>query len=92
VEWATAVVRFSDEFRREAVALLASSVRPLTQSSWASRRRCCAIGAVGLEGGMRSRRCAPVRLCRLRILAQTQRHSSPDSAARTTGRAWSAPF
>ena len=45
--------QFTDEFKREAVALLASSGRSLSRSrrSWASRRRCFAIGA---EGGMRA--------------------------------------
>ena len=61
--------QFTDEFKREAVALPASSGRPLTQiaaelgiAPWMF-----ATGAVGAEGGMRGRRCGPTRRRRPRI-------------------------
>ena len=52
--------QFTDELKTEAVALLASSGRPLLQiaSERGSRPRCCATGATAVRGGMRGRAAA----------------------------------
>ena len=46
---------FTDEFKTEAVAMLASSGCPLVQiaGNWISRPRCCATGAITAADGMR---------------------------------------
>ena len=79
--------QFTDEFKREAAALLASRGRPLLQiaSEPGISRRCCATGATAVKGGMRGRH----RLC---ILPRTRQRRSPGFAVRTTACAWSATF
>ena len=85
--------QFTDEFKREAVALLASSGRPLTQIA----------GELGVAPSMlrnwrdRSggRNAAPALRPNTPASAphsRTRRQRSPGFAARTIGRVWSATF
>ena len=78
--------QFTDEFKREAVALLASSGRPLLQiaSELGISPRCCATGVIGAKGEMRGRRPS--------ISPRTRRRKSPAFAARTIACGWSATF
>jgi len=83
---------FTDEFKQESVALLASSGRSLGQIA----------GELGISpsmlrnwrnaatGGVRGRRCIPTS--RRRRLPRIRRQKSPGFAARTIACAWSATF
>jgi len=84
---------FADDFKTEAIALLASSGRPLVQIA----------GELGLSPSMlrnwRHRRAERNTGSTLRpvagsatLLSRTRRRKSPGCAARTSGCAWSATF
>ncbi|MBV9815757.1 MAG: transposase [Alphaproteobacteria bacterium] len=85
--------QFTDEFKREAVALLASSGRPLLQiaSELGISPQCCGTGAIGAKGGMQGRRRDRMqrRPC---IPAWTRRRKCPGCVARTIGCGRSATF
>src|SRR5215469_7782541 len=76
--------QFTDEFKREAVALLATVVGRCCRSpaSRASHPRCCGTGAMGAEGGMWGRRGARSRR-RPHIPPRTRRRRFPGFVART---------
>jgi len=59
----TARHQYTDEFKREAVGLLASSGRPLSRlpGSWGLPLRGCGLGATEAAGARRDRRGAPTR-------------------------------
>jgi len=84
---------FTDEFKQEAIALLVSGGRPLSQiaSELGISPSMLRNWRNGAEGGMRGRRCARYRR-RPRIPFRTRRQRSPGFAARTTGCAWSVTF
>ena len=73
--------KVTDEFKREAVALLGSSGRPLSgsQASWVFPPRCCATGAMEVEGGRRGRRGTRYQR-RRRIPPRTRRRDFPASS------------
>ena len=85
---------FRDEFKQEAIALLAGS-------GWRLVRDCrragglaldaAATGAIAREDSMRGRRC-PRNRRRPCLALRTRRQRSPGLAARITARAWSATF
>jgi len=84
---------FTDEFKQEAVALLVSSGRPLSQiaSELGISPSMLRKWRNEAEDGMRGRRCTRWRR-RPRIPFRTRRQSSPGFAARTIGCGWSATF
>ncbi|MGH6830089.1 MAG: transposase [Methylocella sp.] len=82
---------FTDEFKREAVELLASSGRPLSQIARelgiaASRLR---AWRTGVTGGRRDRCGAPIRRRRSRLQARIWPPRMPACGARTNACAWS---
>ena len=90
----TARRQYTDEFKREAVGLLASSGRPLSQIA-----RELGIAASRLrawrnrdDGGMRDRRGAPIRRRRSRMPARIWPLKTPVCGARTSVCAWSGRF
>jgi transposase-like protein len=83
--------QFTDEFKREAVALLASSGRPLTQIASELGIASSMLRNWRDRGGRRGRRCTRYRR-RSRIPHRTRRQRSRGFAARTIACAWSATF
>jgi len=90
----TARRQYTEEFKREAVGLLASSDRPLSQIAQelgiaASRLRAWRNRG---DGGMRDRRGAPIRRRRSRLLVRIWRLKTLVCGARTSVCAWSGRF
>ena len=86
--------RFTDEFKREAVGLLASSGRPLSQIAQELGIAASMLRAwrKGVTGGMRDRRGAPIRRRRSRMPARIWPLKTPVCGARTNACAWSGRF
>jgi transposase len=86
--------QFTDEFKREAVALLVSSGRPLSRIAselGISPSMLRKTGALEAAGEMRGRRGTRYRR-RPRIPLRTRRRRFPGFVARTIGCGWSATF
>jgi transposase-like protein len=86
--------QFTDEFKQEAVALLAISGRPLTQIAAELGIAPSMLRNWRNRGGGRNAWPAlrPTRRRRPRIPFRTQRQRSPGFAARMIGCAWNATF
>ena len=81
---------FSPEFKREAVALLESSGRPLMQvATEGSRRRCCGTGERWFAAGPRDREWRRHRVCRRYHRQRTRRRRSRGGSESSIARAWS---
>ena len=82
----TARRQYPDEFKREALELLVSSGRPLSQIAVLSG---CGRGATEAAGAKRDRRGAPTRRRRSRLLAWIWLPRMLACGARTSACAWS---
>ena len=83
--------QYTDEFKREAVGLLASSGRPLSQiaRSWGFRLRGFGLGATETAVARRDHRGAPIRRRRSRLAAWIWPPKMLACGARTSACAWS---
>jgi transposase-like protein len=84
---------FTDEFKREAVELLASSGRPLSQIAGELGIAASMLRAWRNKGdGGQDRRGAPIRRRRSRLPVRISRLKTPVCGARTSACAWSGRF
>jgi hypothetical protein len=82
----TARRQYPDEFRREALELLVSSGRPLSQSAGELAIPTARLGATKAAGAKRDRRGAPTRRRRSSAETQSAAASRPRSTCRHAGR------